>query len=229
MKSYYLILVFSFFFMNLISGQSVKEWEAVKSKNSIKAYEDFIDKFPDGKYAMLAGQEILQLIKSGKDKDQSDAPTKSTVTKQSTIKKPELRYFSSQKPVWSKSLQGFISPMLVPVEKEMLINLNNPDIQNIELVKDLNIDTSYIFHSDIQIISISEEKVIVVKGTVGFLLPMFGGKMKSLVGLPNSRIEISLLKSGFSYVGKIWYPMTDSNCFIYCLEDKIIGVNVKTK
>ncbi len=145
-----------------------------------------------------------------------------------TLQKPKLRFFSSQNPVWSKNLQGFISPLGVPQGKEILITLNNPDIKIIEMAKELNPDTTTIFHTDVQVSSINDN-IMTVGGIVGYCLPMFGGDMKSLVGLPNSRIDISLIKNGFNYAGKIWYPKSDSNCFIYCLENKIIGINVKFK
>ena len=148
------------------------------------------------------------------------------VKAQDEPQKPKLRFFSSQNPVWSKNLQGFISPFGTPPEKEIIITLNNPDIKIIEIAKELNPDTTTIFHTDIQVTSI-KDNTMVVKGIVGFCLPMFGGDMKSLVGLPNSRIDISLLKNGFNYAGKIWYPKNDTNCFIYCLDNKIIGINVK--
>jgi hypothetical protein len=142
--------------------------------------------------------------------------------------KPKLQFYNGQNPVWSKDLQGFISPVVVPDGKEILVTLNNPEIEIIEIVKDLIPDTTTIFHTDIQVMLVSED-FISVKGIVGFCLPMFGGKMKSLVGSPNSRIDIASLKNGFNYAGKIWYPLNDNNCFIYCLEKKIIGINVKIK
>ena len=75
--------------MQLVLCQTVKEWEAVKAKKSIKAYEDFIDKFPDGKYSALAGQEILELIKAGDtgEKGKLGIQKKAIVTKKSTMTK----------------------------------------------------------------------------------------------------------------------------------------------
>lgn len=148
------------------------------------------------------------------------------VIAQDEPQKPNLRFFSSQSPVWSADLQGFISPFGTPPEKEIIITLNHPNIKIIEIAKELNPDTTTIFHTDVQVISI-QDNTMVVTGIVGFCLPMFGGEMKSLVGLPNSRIDISLLKNGFNYAGKIWHPMNEKNCFIYCLDNKVIGINVK--
>jgi len=38
-----------------------KKWEQTQSLNSITAYQDFINKYPDGKYTDLAKQQLTQL------------------------------------------------------------------------------------------------------------------------------------------------------------------------
>jgi hypothetical protein len=44
-----------------VFSQSKKKWEQTQSLNSIVAYQDFIAKYPDGKYTDLAKQQLTQL------------------------------------------------------------------------------------------------------------------------------------------------------------------------
>ena len=44
-----------------VFSQSKKKWEQTQSLNSITAYEEFIKKYPDGKYTELARQGLEQL------------------------------------------------------------------------------------------------------------------------------------------------------------------------
>lgn len=46
---------------NPVFSQSKKAWEKTQTLNSISAYQEFLNKYPDGKYTELAIQQIAKL------------------------------------------------------------------------------------------------------------------------------------------------------------------------
>ncbi len=67
MKKILFIGVICLFCSISVFSQSKKKWEKTQSLNSISAYQDFINKYPDGQYTDLAKQQLL-LLKEQKAK-----------------------------------------------------------------------------------------------------------------------------------------------------------------
>lgn len=61
MKKILLIGVICVFCSSSVFSQSKKKWEKTQALNSISVYQDFINKYPDGKYTELAKQQLMQL------------------------------------------------------------------------------------------------------------------------------------------------------------------------
>jgi len=61
MKKILFILTICLVCSTSVLSQSKKKWEQTQSLNSIEAYQDFIKKYPQGKYVESAKQELAQL------------------------------------------------------------------------------------------------------------------------------------------------------------------------
>ena len=62
MKKILLILTICLVCSISVFSQSKKKWENTQTLNSISVYEDFLKKYPDGKYTELAKQGLEQLV-----------------------------------------------------------------------------------------------------------------------------------------------------------------------
>jgi hypothetical protein len=113
-------------------------------------------------------------------------------------------------------------------DKEFICELNNPQIKNVKIINGAYNDSISLFHTVVGI-KTAYNSTLQVVGAAGSINNPVNGKSYSLVGLPNSRFDISLLKKGFKYNGLMWYPTKDSGCYIFCTENSIIGVNVLIK
>lgn len=61
MKKFLFIGVICLMCLSSVYSQSKKTWEKTQSLNSVSAYQDFINKYPDGKYTDLAKQQLSLL------------------------------------------------------------------------------------------------------------------------------------------------------------------------
>lgn len=116
-------------------------------------------------------------------------------------------------------------------ENDFDVLLNHPKISKIEVVNKYPKNLDLKFHSDVKIKKAFKNKdgdiILTVIGKTGFAVG-FGDSMSPVVGLPNTRMDISSLKpDGLYYAGYIWFPTDDKESYIICTEEKIIGVNVK--
>ena len=117
------------------------------------------------------------------------------------------------------------------------LELKNPGISDVELIKEnksdtINFDTDIIVqegsnglrkgnHNGKEVFYIS------AKGKITYLSGLFSNTLDDLTGLPNTRIDISAIKEGFHYADKTWFPTTSSGAYIFCIKNKILGYNVK--
>lgn len=114
-----------------------------------------------------------------------------------------------------------------------VIVLSNPGYDKIEILKnsytgDLN------FKYDVVVISQKGNIVYVNPVTspsvpTEFVAAPYSDKMNdySSFGKPDTRMDISVMKNGFVYNNKIWYPTSYKDAVIICVKDKIIGYNVR--
>jgi hypothetical protein len=61
MKKILFIGVISLMCLSSVFSQSKRKWENTQTQNSISAYQDFINKFPDGKYTEEAKKKLANL------------------------------------------------------------------------------------------------------------------------------------------------------------------------
>ena len=61
MKKVLFMGIVCFFCTITVFGQSKKTWEKTQASNSISVYQDFLNKYPDGKYTELAKQQLSLL------------------------------------------------------------------------------------------------------------------------------------------------------------------------
>lgn len=127
----------------------------------------------------------------------------------------------------------------LPVEEYTLVALQNPEISDVEISGSDMIDTLE-FRTDMVVEEGSggleetgneSDKTLLVraKGKISYLSDSSSADVKSLAGLPNTRIDITAIKGGFHYNNRIWYPTGSKKAFIVCVKDKVIGYNVGVK
>jgi FKBP-type peptidyl-prolyl cis-trans isomerase len=63
MKKLLFVALILMFYTNSMLGQSKKIWEETQSLNTIPAYKEFVQKYPDGKYSETAKQRIADMEK----------------------------------------------------------------------------------------------------------------------------------------------------------------------
>jgi hypothetical protein len=113
------------------------------------------------------------------------------------------------------------------------LELGNPECGKIEILKNIYTgDTDFTY----------DVIVIAQKGNTVYVNPVTSPRISveyiavplmdnmssySSFGKPNTRIDITLMKRGFEYDNKIWYPTYHRDAIIICLKDKILGFNVR--
>jgi primosomal protein N' len=61
MKKILFIVAISLMCLSSVFSQSKRKWENTKTQNSISVYQDFINKYPDGKYTEEAKKNLANL------------------------------------------------------------------------------------------------------------------------------------------------------------------------
>lgn len=78
---------------NPVFSQSKKAWEKAQSLNSISAYQDYLSKYPDGKFTELAIQQITRLQEEEVKKKEEESRRK--MINDSTISKVDRMYYQN--------------------------------------------------------------------------------------------------------------------------------------
>lgn len=128
--------------------------------------------------------------------------------------------------IFSSSYAQFV--ISVDAKEGMNVVLVHPKISKIKIVNEFR-NPDLAFHTDIKVEEVIEKLddavLIRASGKVGYVMSMTGS-LKSVAGLPNTRMDISGLKEGLYYAGRLWYPLREG-AYIICTEKEIVGVNIK--
>lgn len=138
---------------------------------------------------------------------------------------------------WDAKLQGYVIVMNPTVEKAAATALRSPPTNIVTKVLKSTNEFAFIeLHTDVKILSVEgeteqNEPIILCAGKITYLTEgPFSGKMRSLAGLPGTRLNISPLatnKQELHFLGKFWSPKADKPAVILITTNEIQVLNVE--
>ena len=113
-----------------------------------------------------------------------------------------------------------------------ILELVDPGIDKIEILKknfsgDINFTYNVVIFSQYgnQVFVRADRSIPTIELVI---VPLMDNMIiTSSFGKPNTKMDISLMKQGFEYNNKIWYPTADRDAVILCVPDKIMPYNVR--
>jgi|WetSurMetagenome_2_1015567.scaffolds.fasta_scaffold00399_4 hypothetical protein len=228
-----------YYLKNYQGGKFVKEVISAKENKIETGYYNtakdgsynecdiYMKKYPGGKY--FSEVTLLRKVKYNESEEESYKSAASGNYK-------ECENYMSSFPNGKHYREVDIMHQLIKYNTSVFpspLELVNPGCDKIEILKN-----SYTGHTDFtyDVIVISQKGNTVYVNPVTspnisaefIAVPLMDNMSSySSFGKPNTRIDITLMKGGFEYDNKIWYPTYHRDAIIICLKDKILGFNVR--
>ncbi|MFN8239432.1 MAG: hypothetical protein U0X39_01615 [Bacteroidales bacterium] len=186
----------------------------------------YLELYPDGKFI----QEVIGLRTKKFLEEEGVVYTKIKEGDYEACRDYKSRFSKGRFTGEAESLCQMLKYM--SISKMTMLDLINPSIKNIELVKSMPGDGEYNYDvvivtasgSTVYANAITSERIVfeimaAPLSDQGAFISTFGGK--------GTKMDITLLTKGFDYNGLKWYPTANHDAIIICTGDRIIGYNVR--